>query len=208
MGVTSVIEPLAPPVGVEDPLEQRVVAAMLDCIARWGIAKTTADDVARTAGVSRATLYRTFPGGKDVVFDTVLRHEAARFFRIVTEDLSRAPDLEDRLVVGIVSAARFLSQHESLGYVMANEPERVLPELTFDHLGRTLGIATAFAAPHLREFVADDDTALARAEWIVRLLLSYATNPSPRLALTDEAAVRRFVTTYVLPAFEPTHEAH
>ena len=57
------------PVGLSDPLETRVVDAMLECIGRWGLGKTTADDVARTAGISRATLYRTFPGGMDVVFD-------------------------------------------------------------------------------------------------------------------------------------------
>ena len=32
------------------------------CIARWGTAKTTLDDIAREAGCSRATIYRLFPG--------------------------------------------------------------------------------------------------------------------------------------------------
>jgi hypothetical protein len=49
------------------PAEQRVVDALLACIARWGVSKTTVEDVAREAGISRATIYRLFPGGKDVV---------------------------------------------------------------------------------------------------------------------------------------------
>ena len=67
-------------------LEERLVAAMLECIGRWGVAKTTADDIARAAGVSRATLYRAFPGGKDVAFEALLRHELSRFF-----DAGRGP---------------------------------------------------------------------------------------------------------------------
>ena len=37
----------------EDP-QNRVIAATLRCMARWGITKTTLDDVAREAGLSRA----------------------------------------------------------------------------------------------------------------------------------------------------------
>lgn len=189
---------------VARPLDARIVDAMLECIGRWGLAKTTADDIARTAGVSRATLYRTFPGGKDVAFDALLRQEAARFFQTVTARLDHADDLDDLLVIGIVEAARFLTGHEALRYVLAHEPERVLPAFTFDRLERTLAIATGFATPHLRRFIADADAAAAGAEWVVRILLSYALNPSPTLSLTDDAGVRRFVTTYLLPALTPS----
>ena len=52
----------------------RIVEATLRCIARWGIAKTTLDDVAREAGCGRATIYRAFPGGKaEVLTATQLR---------------------------------------------------------------------------------------------------------------------------------------
>ncbi len=185
-------------------LEERLVEAMLDCISRWGLAKTTADDIARAAGVSRATLYRAFPGGKDVAFDALLRHEAARFFSAVSGPLEEARSIEELVVTGIVEAARFLSSHEALAYVLAHEPERVLPAFTFDRLERTLAIATAFTAPQLARFIADEATAADRAEWLVRILLSYAMNPTPALDLTDDASVRRFTTTYLLPALTPS----
>ena len=35
----------------------------LVCIGRYGMAKTTVDDVARASGVSRATIYRYSPVG-------------------------------------------------------------------------------------------------------------------------------------------------
>ena len=37
------------------PQEARLIDATLICLARWGVAKTTLDDVARQAGCSRAT---------------------------------------------------------------------------------------------------------------------------------------------------------
>jgi AcrR family transcriptional regulator len=197
MGPVSAIDR---PVGLSDPLETRVVDAMLDCIGRWGLGKTTADDVARTAGISRATLYRTFPGGMEVVFDAVIRHETARFFQTVTARLDDADGLDDVLVIGIVEAARFLEGHQALEYVLLHEPERVLPAFGFDRLARTLAVASGFVTPHLARFVPDEAAAAAHAEWVVRNFFSYALNPSPTLSLTDEAAVRRFVTTYLMPA--------
>jgi AcrR family transcriptional regulator len=202
MGAVAVADRVEPATPAQ-ALEARLVEAMLDCIARWGLAKTTADDIARAAGVSRATLYRAFPGGKDVAFDALLRHETGRFFRTVSQSLESTTSVEDLVVTGIVGAARFLSGHEALAYVLAHEPERVLPAFTFDRLERTLAVATAFTAPHLRRFIGDDATVADRAEWLVRILLSYAMNPTPALDLTDEVGVRRFTTTYLLPALVP-----
>lgn len=42
--------------------QQRIVAAALDLFRRGGLAELSMDDVARAARVSRATLYRVFPG--------------------------------------------------------------------------------------------------------------------------------------------------
>jgi AcrR family transcriptional regulator len=188
----------APADGV-DPLEDRIIDAILECVGHWGIAKTTADDVARRAGVSRATLYRAFPGGKDVLFEATLARELGRFFDTVTAQLDEADTLEDLLVEGIVAAARFLNAHEALAYMLTHEPHLLLPSSAFQRLDRALAIATAFTAPHLRRFVFDDATAATDAEWLVRLVVSYAFNPTAALDLTDEVSVRRFLRIYVLP---------
>lgn len=209
MAAPALVDRSALPASSAPTLETRVVEALCRCVARWGIGKTTADDLAREAGVSRATLYRAFPGGKDVIIEVAMRHEAARFFATVTDRLDGAGSLEDAVVIGTVEAARFLSGHEALAYLIAHEPHLVLPALAFHRLDGALATAAAFTAPHVRRFVDDDETAAAGAEHLVRLLLSYAINPTPALDLTDEAAVRRFTRTYVLPALmapAPTQE--
>jgi len=200
MTPTSIADRSTPPGVSLEPLETRIVDAMLECIGRWGIAKTTADDIARCAGVSRATLYRAFPGGKDVAFEALLSRETARFFDVVTGPLDGVTTLEDTVVIGFVEAARFIQAHGPLQYLLTHEPERVLPTATFQGLGSVFAIATSFTAPLVRPYLADDAAAVAGAEWVVRQFFSYALVPSPSLDLTDEAGVRAFVRTYVLPA--------
>jgi AcrR family transcriptional regulator len=179
-------------------LEDRIADAILECIGRWGLGKTTADDIARCAGISRATLYRVFPGGKDVALEALLRREVARFFESVAGPLEHAATLEDTVAIGFVEAARFLVDHRPLQYLLTHEPERF--ELTSGGLGSAYAFATAFVVPLLRPYVARDDAAAAGADWVVRQFFSYALVPSPALDLTDEAAVRRFARTFLVPA--------
>lgn len=191
--------------------EERIRAAALTCIARSGLSRTTVDDVAREAGVSRATLYRVFPGGRDTLVDAVLGRELRRFFGDLAVELDRHDDAESLLVAGLGRALRFLADHEALHAVLDTEPGLVLSQVAFHRLGPILDAAAGFAAPYLRPHVAPTDpdpdrTALDVAELIVRVVLSHALQPSPRLDPRDPAAVTRFVRAHLLPALRAEPE--
>src|SRR5258708_14404929 len=86
--------------------EERIVDAALRCLGRWGLAKTTVDDVAREAGVGRATLYRLFPGGREALLDAVVASETATLWSRVDAPVALATSLKDVPVAGIVEARR------------------------------------------------------------------------------------------------------
>ncbi len=191
--------PAAPTRASAEPtVEQRVIEAALRCIARWGVAKTTVDDVAREAGCSRATIYRTFDGGKDGIISAVVDHEIARLFEELAEVLSPAETLEDVLVGGITTGSRFLLGHEPLTYLVTHELDLVLPLVAFDRMDDLLQRVGNAALPWLTPFLSERD-ARAAAEWAVRLVLSYAAMASDTVDLTNEASTRRLVRRYVLP---------
>jgi AcrR family transcriptional regulator len=182
--------------------ETRVVEAALQCIAKWGTLKTNLDDVARQAGYSRATVYRVFPGGKDAVLEAVARTEVSRFFARLVEQFEAAESLEDLLVAGMTEAGRTIRDHDALQFLLAYEPQTVLPRLAFSRCDEVLASASAVAAPFLARWLAPDD-ALRAAGWATRLVLSYSTVPSAGADLADEQSVRRLVRTFVLPGLIP-----
>ena len=179
-----------------DALEERIIEATLRCVARWGIAKTTLDDVAREARCGRATIYRTFPGGKQAVLGATMQHELRRAVATIDEAVRHLDSLEDVLVVGTTSAARLIRGHAALSYLIAHEP------IAFDKLGHVFDAAAACAAPHLARFLPEGDAARA-AEWVTRVVLTYTFNPAPSTDLRDEADARRLVQTFLLPALSP-----
>ena len=182
--------------------EERILDAALVCIARWGLAKTGLDDVAREAGVSRATVYRAFPGGKEAVIEAVARTELARFFSAVEGRMAAATTLEDLLVAGMVEAGTRLATHAALRALVSFEPEVILPRLAFDRMDQVLAVCTAFSAPHLGRFL-DPLTAARVGEWATRVVVSYSSWPSVDVDLTDEQSVRRLVRQLFLPALAP-----
>jgi AcrR family transcriptional regulator len=183
--------------------EQRVIDAALRCIARWGIAKTTLDDIAREASCSRATIYRLFPGGKDALLEATAALELHRFFTGLGRRLDEADVLEDMLVAGIVFAARSLATHEALQFVLAYEPEVILPRVAFHHADRVLSVVTEVTAPYLARHVAADEAPRA-AEWVARIVLSYTLSPAAGVDVRDEESVRRLVRAFVLPGLSST----
>ena len=191
---------------VAEVAERRILDAALRCVGRWGVAKTTLDDIAREAGVSRATIYRTFPGGKDTVIGAVVADEVDRFGAALAERLASAEDLEDLLVTGVTFASARLAGHQALQYLLVHEPDQVLPHISFGRFDRVLGAAAALVAPHLTRFVGDE-VALRTGEWLTRLVLSYALAPSPAYDLAERADAARFVRSYVLPGLPTRHDA-
>lgn len=183
--------------------EQRVIDAALRCIARWGISKTTLDDVAREAHCSRATVYRLFPGGKENLLAAAAAAEVHRFFAGLDERLAGVDDLEELLVAGITYAARFLRAHEPLQFLLAYEPELVLPRISFGHMDDVLRVASAELAPWLAPHVGEEEAPRA-AEWVARIVFSYTAAPSERVDVCDEESVRRLVQQFVLPGLVTT----
>src|SRR5262245_11957892 len=60
-------------------VRERIVNAAEGCFARYGVGKTTVEDIAAAAGLSRATVYRSFAGGRDEVILAVLLRDLRRF---------------------------------------------------------------------------------------------------------------------------------
>lgn len=83
-----------------EELEERIVAAACACFDRYGIAKTTIEDIARGASVSRQTVYRHF-SGKDDILDTICCREAVKINAVVRAGIDRSMDFQTTLATAL-----------------------------------------------------------------------------------------------------------
>ena len=176
-------------------------AAVGQC-EEFGLRRTTMDDVARRAGLSRATLYRHFDS-KDALVQAVIFAEAERFFDRLDVALEGLEGTDERVVEGFAFALQYIRRHALLGKLLRTEPEALLPYLLGD--SRLIPIATeAVAARVPGDQGVDPEDARSAAELIVRLTLSLALSPESSLGITDADGARRLARRYLVPGLNLT----
>jgi AcrR family transcriptional regulator len=179
--------------------QDRVVAAALRCLAAEGLRRTTVDDVAVESGISRATLYRAFPGGRDTIVAAVVDAELERLTTTIERAVAPVRDLRGALVSTINAAAVWLTANEAIATLMFVEPALLLTHLEFEQMDRTLEVASSRLAPLLDRFL-DPTTAARVGEWVARLVVSYLLFPSDEIDLCDPVGAEVLVDRHVLPA--------
>jgi AcrR family transcriptional regulator len=181
--------------------EDAVLDAAKCCSERWGLAKVTIDDIASEAGVSRATVYRMFPGGKDVLFDALRVRETEEFLIGLRDHVEGSTSLEELLVRTVVHATRELRADEHFALMLASEPGEVAVELSIEGLPRIIRIASVFLCPLVEPYLPRPDAARL-VELLSRLVISYFLAPSMHVDLGDPDSARPFLRAFILPAFE------
>jgi AcrR family transcriptional regulator len=183
-------------------IESRVLDAVRLCCERYGVTKMTVDDVVAASGVSRATIYRLFPGGRDVLFEALRVREINEFFDVLTVETAGIDNFEDLVERLVVVSTIQLRTSEHLAIMLATEPGETLTELTVDGLPRIIRVATTYLRPLLAPYL-DPDHAEPLIELLVRNVLSYFFAPSDHVDLGDPESARTFLRP-ALAALAPT----
>lgn len=187
-------------VDASEELSGRILDATVLLVARWGVAKTSLADVAKAAGCSRASVYRTFPGGKSELFLRLGQRELARYLQGVVVAMDGETHLRDALTAGLVAAADGLERHDGAQFVLRHEPGLLLPFLGFKRVEILYAHTAGAVGPHLERFMSTERARWC-AEWGARTFLAYLFDPDPAADLTDRDATRRLIEQFVLPAF-------
>lgn len=183
----------------EDEARTRLLDAAEECFERWGVLKTTMDDVGTLAQVSRATVYRYFAGRDDLILGVVLRR-AEDFYAQLRRVVATAPTFPDGIANGVAYSVTAALGDRYLSLVFAPGDASVASgALTSSRRNRTFNLAglrpvleAAQARGEMRRDVSVEDA----ADWLLRVVLLVLTLPPDE---QEEEAVRGFVLRFVVP---------
>jgi AcrR family transcriptional regulator len=184
-----------PAVGADSTRARIIVAAIRQC-EEIGLRRLTMEDVARRAGLGRATLYRHFPS-KDALVQAAVLAEAEAFFAALDGAIADCRSDEDRLVEGFAFALEYTRGHALLQKLLRTEPETLLPYLIGG--GQLIQAATEAVRRRIHETSPSTRMGAATAELLVRLVLSLALTPDSGLGIDDRRGALRLARRYLVP---------
>lgn len=178
--------------------ELRVLDAVVACAGRWGIDKTTVDDVAREAGVSRATVYRLFPGGKPSMVRMATDREAVVLLGDAMTRITARESLNEAIAEMICAGHDTLRSQTVLAYMSEHDPAKLRLFFSFERLDSLLQIAADVVSPSLERFLSTDEARIV-VIWVARLVVSHFAQPDGSVDLSDPADARHLTESHILP---------
>ena len=107
--------------------EDRYLDAARECILATGWTRTTLTDVARRAGVSRMTIYRTWPDMQTLLADLMTREWGGVVAAVTSADAGGTA--RERLSGGVARTVTALRANDLLRKIVEVDPELLLPYL-------------------------------------------------------------------------------
>ncbi|WP_319437639.1 TetR/AcrR family transcriptional regulator [Mycobacterium sp. RTGN5] len=171
----------------------RILDAAGELFANHAVGGVGMNDIARTAGCSRATLYRYFEN-REVLHTAYVHREAYRLHEQMTELVNEIPDPRERLLAGLSESMKLVRESPALSSWFNTADSPIGAEMA-----EQSEVIQALTSGFLLSLRPDDpDVVHRRARWLVRVLTSLLIFPG-RDADDERAMLEEFVVPMVCP---------
>ncbi len=191
-----------------DQITERILTAAIEQMRVAGWRRSTVEDVAKRAGLGRATVYRRFPS-KAALTEAVLHSEFRTYLAGSTAAVAGRTDIADRMAESTAYTVEYLRNHPLVRRLLETEPDAILPALTTD-AGLLLEAFREFClALWKRELYGDapisadiEQHLRTVAELHIRITLSLLLTPQTIIELDTAEQARAFARRYLAPMLE------
>jgi AcrR family transcriptional regulator len=138
---------------VSDDVREHILTAVERCVDRYGIRKTTIDDVACEVGLSRPSIYRYFADRDDLLSELITRRARALIKR-THKAISRQSSLSDQIIESILYIGELARRDSLTRHIL--DPDSTNLGRRMIASGRSETIRAELFDPYLDAAVAND----------------------------------------------------
>ena len=184
----------------EDAARERLLDAAEECFSQFGASKTSIEDVARQAKVSRSTVYRYFEGRNELLAAAYMRENAAVFDRVKVL-MAEPGTFAERVVrvtvraINAMRSGRYFPMLFNFDGALLSSQAIIASKLFYEAGCDTM--RPFFEEAQTREEVSGGLDLEDFIEWHLRLIFSFAMfdSPTPR----DQSSLTHLLETFIAP---------
>lgn len=182
--------------------EAEIVEAALRCFRQFGMQKTTLQDVADAAGLSRATVYRYFPD-RAVLISSAIDQATSDMYRRAAAAAEREKTLETQVAAFVKEQVQAGVDQRARERVRASDRDELFLEAYLQRADRASQTRKQFLEPYVqaakdRGEIRPDITVKEACEWISIAMFSMIFWPSGQhFDADDPASVSRYFARHV-----------
>ncbi|WP_237442786.1 TetR/AcrR family transcriptional regulator [Sinobacterium norvegicum] len=170
------------------------MSAALSCYEQQGILSTTMDDIATSAGVGRATLYRHFSNRDEVLTQVVIK-DLEELQQLLQTRIKKQPNAQEYFVEGVLLILRETPKRAMSVILFGEHSAALTSRLTlsqdaFKELGEQM-LTPFYRYAQVNNQLRPGVTLALMVEWVTRVVVSFVTNPSR--ILKTEKQLRAFL---------------
>lgn len=181
----------------DNSTQERILRAAYDCFEQYGIGKTTIENIASRAKVSRPTVYKYYPS-KEAILDEISVRETWRVNSEVRRRLVRSDDFAEFLADTLLLVIRLANENVYIRRMVESiefQESVISPSSLMQQLQRTWW-TNLFEQARVRGEIATDLEIDEMIYWLARaqamLMLQVA---SPQI---DDTEKRRFIRRFIV----------
>jgi len=156
----------------KEQVKERIGQAAMECFERYGLEKTTLEDIAKTVGLNKTSLYYYYKNKEDIFIEVAIR-EGQSFIDTLQKSTLKKKGVENQISFYLESRLNYYTNVLNMNRVSVESLDKILPRF-FELYDAMMVEEKAFLTKLLTQAIAHEKLDLTDPENIASVLINFA----------------------------------
>jgi AcrR family transcriptional regulator len=156
----------------KEQVKERIGQAAMECFERYGLEKTTLEDIAKTVGLNKTSLYYYYKNKEDIFIEVAIR-EGQSFIDTLQKSTLEKKGVENQISFYLESRLNYYTNVLNMNRVSVESLDKILPRF-FELYDAMMVQEKAFLTKLLTQAIAHEKLDLTDPENIASVLINFA----------------------------------
>jgi AcrR family transcriptional regulator len=156
----------------KEQVKERIGQAAMECFERYGLEKTTLEDIAKTVGLNKTSLYYYYKNKEDIFIEVAIR-EGQSFIDTLQKSTLKKKGVENQISFYLESRLNYYTNVLNMNRVSVESLDKILPRF-FELYDAMMVQEKAFLTKLLTQSIAHEKLDLTDPENIASVLINFA----------------------------------